>query len=101
MQEAAEYRILYTYAQKHWRSFFRIKSSALITAHILKKCPGDFCAFLKELVPSTVYNEKEGAIQTFIDGFLMRKCNFPYLSYFRWILRTANIFASGFPAIRF
>lgn len=56
MQEAAEYRILYTYAQKHWRSFFRIKSSALITAHILKKCPGDFCAFLKELVPSTVYN---------------------------------------------
>ena len=76
MQEAAEYRILYTYAQKHWRSFFRIKSSALITAHILKKCPGDFCAFLKELVPSTVYNEKEGAIQTFIDGFFNEKMQF-------------------------
>lgn len=76
MQEAAEYRILYTYAQKHWRSFFRIKSSALITAHILKKCPEDFCAFLKELVPATVYSEKERAIQTFIDNFFNEKMQF-------------------------
>lgn len=35
MWEAAEYRIFYTYAQKHWKSFFRIKSSSLITAHML------------------------------------------------------------------
>lgn len=81
MQEAAEYRILYTYAQKHWRSFFRIKSSALITAHILKEKPEDFCKFLKGLVPD-VYNEKKELIQEFTNSFFHGEMQFPLLELF-------------------
>lgn len=44
-----EYRILHTYAQKNWSRFHRIKTSALITAHVLQHDPEDFSKFLENL----------------------------------------------------
>lgn len=83
MWEAAEYRIFYTYAQKHWKSFFRIKSSALITAHVLKEQPEQFREFLKELVPDAVYSEKEELIQKFTNSFFNEKMQFSLLELFK------------------
>lgn len=83
MWEAAEYRIFYTYAQKHWKSFFRIKSSSLITAHILKEKPEQFQEFLRELVPAAVYNEKEELIQKFTNSFFNEKMQFSLLELFK------------------
>lgn len=48
-----EYRILYTYAQKNWSRFHRIKTSALITAHVLQYEPEEFLGFLKRLYKSS------------------------------------------------
>ena len=83
MREVAEYRIFYAYAQRHWKAFFRIKSSALITAHILKEDPEHFLKFLAELVPAAVYSEKEKMIQTFTDSFFNGKMQFSLLELFR------------------
>ena len=83
MWEAAEYRIFYTYAQKHWKSFLRIKSSSLITAHILKEKPEQFQEFLRELVPAAVYNEKEELIQKFTNSFFNEKMQFSLLELFK------------------
>lgn len=49
--EMHEYRILYTYAQKHWRPFYRIKASALITARVLDEGQDKFLTFLEQLFP--------------------------------------------------
>ncbi len=76
IREAAEYRILYTYAQTHWKPFFRIKSSALITSHILEESPERFMEFLAELVPATVYNEKKELIATFTNNFFEGQMQF-------------------------
>lgn len=76
IREAAEYRIIYTYAQKHWKSFFRIKSSALITAHILEEDPEQFLKFLEELIPASVYSEKKDLIQTFTNSFFEGQMQF-------------------------
>lgn len=76
IREATEYRIIYKYAQKHWKSFFRIKSSALITAHILEEAPERFLEFLEELVPASVYNEKKNLIQTFTNNFFEGQMQF-------------------------
>lgn len=83
IREAVEYRILYTYAQKHWKSFFRIKSSALITAHILEEGPERFLEFLAELVPTAVYNEKKNLIQTFTTSFFEGQMQFSLLELFQ------------------
>lgn len=74
--EATEYRLCYTYAKKHWKSFFRIKSSALITAYILKEDSGQFLKFLEELIPAAVYSEKKKLIQTFTDSFFEGQMQF-------------------------
>lgn len=44
-----EYRILYNYAQKNWRSFYKIRTSSLITRHILKENVDNFIVFLETL----------------------------------------------------
>lgn len=83
IREATEYRILYTYAQKHWRPFFRIKSSALITAHILKEGSERFQEFLAELVSPAVYSEKQDLIETFTNSFFEGKMQFSLFELFQ------------------
>ena len=72
--EAHEYRILYKYAQKHWLPFFRIKASAIITAHILEKGKDAFSAFLASLFPDSFNNE--GDIKEYISAFFSGKMRF-------------------------
>ncbi len=44
-----EYRILYTYAKKNWKPFYKIKTSALITRHILVYDHKEIAKFLTDL----------------------------------------------------
>lgn len=44
-----EYRILYTYAHKNWDRFYKIKTSALISRHILSENVEIFLEFVKKL----------------------------------------------------
>ena len=45
-----EYRLLYTYTKVHWRPFYRIKTSALITARVLTDSEDAFLNFLDEFL---------------------------------------------------
>ncbi len=67
--EDHEYRILYNYARVHWRSFYRIKTSALITAHILKYSVKDFISFLSEFVPETIETRREKTLEHIVCNF--------------------------------
>lgn len=68
--EAHEYRILYKYAQKHWLPFFRIKTSSIITAHILDKSQNEFFDFLTSLFPDSFSStaDIEECIRAFFSG---------------------------------
>lgn len=48
--EDYEYRLLYTYTKVHWRPFYRIKTSALITARVLTDSEDSFLNFLDEFL---------------------------------------------------
>lgn len=48
-----EYRIIHTYAKENWHSFYKIRTSALITRHILDHSPDAFFAYIKELIGDT------------------------------------------------
>lgn len=49
LHAAHEYRILHTYARKNWKPFHKIRTSALITRHILSDAPSSFATLLKGL----------------------------------------------------
>lgn len=57
--EAHEYRVLHTYANVHWKPFYRIKTSALITAHILEKSEEEFISFLGDYFKNGEHDAKE------------------------------------------
>lgn len=85
--EAHEYRVLHTYANVHWKPFYRIKTSALITAHILEKSEEEFISFLgdyfkngehdakemKEIVEDFFQEEMGLCLAEYRDGFLPDK----------------------------
>lgn len=52
LNAAHEYRILYTYAKKNWKPFHKIRTSALITRHVLSEGEDRFIDFLNELYRS-------------------------------------------------
>lgn len=74
--EDYEYRILYTYAQKHWRPFFRIKSSALITAHILNNTADDFLKFFEQLFPDQLHGEDRDMLRAVAENFFETEMRF-------------------------
>ena len=71
--EGHEYKILYRYAQKHWLPFFGLKSSALITAHILSAGEDKFKQFLTDLFSSAA---KGTSIDEDVEGFFSRGMRF-------------------------
>lgn len=65
---AHEYRILYTYAaNKNWKSFYKIRTSALITRHILAYSAENFVTLLTKLCSQKQIEDKtrEGFAQFF------------------------------------
>ena len=44
-----EYRIIHAYANKNWNTFYKVRTSALITRHILDKDVASFCAYIKSI----------------------------------------------------
>lgn len=67
--EDNEYRILYTYAKIHWRPFYRIKTSALITAHVLKYPKEDFLNFIKKFIPGAIEQRNMTILGHIVDCF--------------------------------
>lgn len=47
---AHEYRVIHTYARKNWRAFHKIRTSALITRHILEYNEQMFVNYVNELI---------------------------------------------------
>ena len=75
-----EYRILYTYARKHWRPFYRIKSSALITAYIFNGTEKEFKSLLKKWIPDLEKNQHSQSelgkiVKQFFDGQMIYSLN--------------------------
>ena len=69
LNAAHEYRILYTYANENWKPFFKIRTSALITRHILSdkevsidQAINNFIEFLLKLCKEK--QEKESELRT-------------------------------------
>lgn len=56
--DAHEYRILYTYAKRNWKEIYKIRTSSLITRHILKESEEEMCKFL-EWITSDNDNQKD------------------------------------------
>lgn len=57
MRARHEYRLLYTFAEKNWDKFSRIKVSALIMARVLSGKPEQFSEFIKETLKKTRLKE--------------------------------------------
>lgn len=73
--EDHEYRLLYTYAKVHWRPFYRIKTSALITAHVLNESMDLFLKFLYEfLLTSQEQRLQEALIGIVKEFFTSEMC---------------------------
>ena len=69
IKESCEYRILYTYAQKNWHSFYRVKASSLITAHVLDEGENEFSNFLKNLFPKLIESNISAKANQIISEF--------------------------------
>ena len=67
--EKHEYRILYTYAKIHWRPFFCIKTSALITAHVLRYTENEFMNFLNRFLPNSLGLRNQTMLQHIVNNF--------------------------------
>lgn len=68
-----EYRILYKYAEKNWRKADRIRTSALITRHILTKSKDEAFKFLKEFI---VNDGMEKKLKEYVETFFDREMSF-------------------------
>ncbi|MCH5251005.1 MAG: hypothetical protein J1E98_13790 [Lachnospiraceae bacterium] len=87
MRARHEYRILYSYAAKNWNKFYRIKVSALITAHILENDgTGEsiemFKNFLKNLRNFSDQNDQMTEINKSCEEFFKKKMLFDFEDWF-------------------
>ena len=73
-----EYRILYKYAEKNWRKADRIRTSALITRHILTKSKDEAFKFLKEFI---VNDGMEKKLKEYVETFFDREMSFDIKKY--------------------
>lgn len=63
--ESREYRIVHTYASKNWNTFYKIRTSALITRHILNDSVDSFCKYINTISDCDKENIKKHAISFF------------------------------------
>lgn len=77
-----EYNILYEYAKKNWKKFYRIKTSALITATVLQNSVDKFIAFLNDLCKKSGVNINEDNLKKICIGFFNQKMYFDFENYF-------------------
>lgn len=52
-----EYRLMYNFAEKNWRKFYKIKTSSLIVTSALKKTKEEFCEYLFGFLPNDPVSE--------------------------------------------
>lgn len=71
-----EYRLLYRYARVHWRAFYRIKTSALITAHVLDESEESFRNFLDGFLQTPLELRNEEIVKNIIKDFFSSKMRF-------------------------
>lgn len=58
--DAHEYRILYAYAKRNWKEIYKIRTSSLITRHILTESEDKMCRFLAWITANNEYQEDDG-----------------------------------------
>ena len=63
--ESREYRIVHTYASKNWNTFYKIRTSALNTRHILNAYVDSFCKYINTISDCDKENIKKHAISFF------------------------------------
>lgn len=71
---ANEYRILYNYAKSNWNPFYKIRTSSLITRHILKYKVDNFVSFLARICESGLTKETKKSIKKISSAFFEKKC---------------------------
>lgn len=76
-----EYRLLYTYAKKNWKRFYKVKVSALITRHIMQEKEEKFCDFLEDL---GVKSDKEKILEC-VSRFFEAKMTIKLQDYAKYI----------------
>lgn len=67
--EDHEYRLLYTYAKVHWKPFYRVKTSALITAHVLNESVDVFLDFLNKFLPDSSGERNKATLKQVVSSF--------------------------------
>lgn len=75
---AHEYRVIHTYARKNWHAFHKIRTSALITRHILDYDEQGFVKYIYSLLDETQKNDKlKSSLQKIAGEFFHAKmeCN--------------------------
>ena len=77
-----EYRILYTYAKKNWESFFKIRTSALITRHILSFTPEKFANFLGSMYEKDLGDNIAPEFRDIVKDFFEKDMEFDLKQYF-------------------
>lgn len=74
-----EYRIIHAYANKNWNTFYKIRTSALITRHILDTGVDSFCDYVQKLV-----NCKRKTIRKHASNFFTAEMECDWELYYRY-----------------
>lgn len=81
--EDHEKRLLYTYAKVHWKPFYRIKTSALITAHILNESVDAFLDFLDEFLLAPLEPRTQEVLKSIVEEFFTSEMRFDLNKWFQ------------------
>lgn len=78
-----EYRIIHTYARENWNTFYKIRTSALITRHILDNKVDSFCKYIEQ-----ISKRKDAIIQEQAEKFFNAEMECDWEQYYRYHQRT-------------
>lgn len=73
---ASEYRILYNYAKSNWIPFYKIRTSSLITRHLLKYEVSELVGFLDSICGSELIKKNKDTIEKIICEFYEKTMSF-------------------------
>lgn len=78
IKESHKYRILYSFANKNWIPFNKIRTSSLITRHILEYNKDDFYNFLSKIYSGNISRKK---LQNIVNNFFESTMSFDLSDY--------------------
>ena len=99
--DSHEYRILYTYAKENWVSFYKIRTSSLITRHILKSDATKFCEFLKQITDDFKNEEASKKLEDIANTFFNKSMTCNWSQYLNLINKETRALDKKCPLILF